>query len=354
LKLNRTKIAIMMGAAALLLAAFSPTYSADKMPAAKAGIVGQPKGKIAFIRDKNVWMVNLDKQMLGKADAFEKICEATNADGRLSWSPDNKEILFTRSGSIDVKSPDMMGGRHKVYDIFEAFLDSAYANNRLWWLRITSDLGSRDPEWSADGKKVVFWRDMNANYANSDYPSYQVCTMNPDGSSVEMIRKDWQVNTNEFMIAPSMAADGRLAFTYLFEQKPQGIVVIKPTEYMLSTDSLHARALKNLKKIAPSWSPDGKWIAYIFNDLNSPGVHIASPDFSEDYLVFVPPVGTNLYTVAPSFSPDSKWMTFSTSDGSIWVCDITGNGARRLSGPGLDSYPAWSKAVAKAPSIKTE
>ncbi|HEX2897130.1 MAG TPA: hypothetical protein VHP63_03670, partial [candidate division Zixibacteria bacterium] len=115
------------------------------------------------------------------------------------------------------------------------------------------------------------------------------------------------------------------------------------TEYMLSLDSLKARARKNLKKVAPSWSPDGKWIACVYNDMNAPGVYVASPDFKENYVVFVPPVGANLYTMSPSFSPDSKWLTFATTDGSIWITDITGSGARRLSGPGLDTSPSWSK-----------
>jgi Tol biopolymer transport system component len=72
-------------------------------------------------------------------------------------------------------------------------------------------------------------------------------------------------------------------------------------------------------------------------------LYIASPDLKERYLVFAPPPGTSLHTVSPSFSPDSKWLTFSTTDGSIWICDITGTGARRLSGPGDDKFSAWSK-----------
>lgn len=331
------------GLAFLLLAAVSTIDAADKMPADQAGIISPPKGKIAFLRDKNVWVLDLDRQSQGKSDALQLICEASNGDGRLSWSPDNKKILFTRSGTIDLKAPDMMGGRHKIYDIFTAFLDSAYANNKGFWMGVTTNLGGRDPEWGLGSNKVVFWQDMNANTVNAIFPNYQICTMNPDGSSLELIRKDWQNFDSTFMIAPSMSNDGRLAVTMLFENKPQGIVVLAPNEYTLSLDSLKARARKNLKKVAPSWSQDSKWIAYVLNDLNNPGVYVASPDFKENYLVFVPPVGANLYTMSPSFAPDSKWLTFATTDGSIWICDITGSGARRLSGPGLDSSPAWSK-----------
>lgn len=349
------KIGFLAACVSFLLAfAATEISSAENMPADKAGIISSPTGKIAFIRDKNVWVMDLEKHAQGKSDAMFMVCEATNADGRLTWSPDNSRIMFTRSGVLDLKGPDLMGGRHKVYDIFTAFLDSAYSNNKLWWRRVTESLGSRDPEWSNDGKSIVYWRDMNANYADAEFPNYQVCFMKPDGSSIEMMRKDWQVTPGDYMIAPSLSTKGQLAFTFFYDQKPQGIVVLKPEEFMLPYDSLRERSKKTLRKIAPTWSPDSKWIAYIFNDIENPGVYISTPDFKENYLVFVPPVGTNLYTVGPSFSPDSKWLTYSTSDGSIWISDITGKGARRLSGPGLDSYPAWSRGESSSSTSSDE
>ena len=93
MNLNWTRL-LTVGCSFLLLAAVTTTESADKMPADKAGIISSPTGKIAFLRDKNVWIVDLDRQLQGKADAFQLICESGNGDGRLSWSLDNKEILF--------------------------------------------------------------------------------------------------------------------------------------------------------------------------------------------------------------------------------------------------------------------
>ncbi len=122
-----------------------------------------------------------------------------------------------------------------------------------------------------------------------------------------------------------------------------GIAVLPESRLMMPMDSVAMLAAQNLKADAPSWSPDGNWLAYVNVDFDDNSIRIATPDLKEHYLVWEPPPNTFIYPVAPSFSPDSKWLTFSTDDGSIWICDIMGNGTRRVTGPGTDKWPAWSK-----------
>ncbi len=326
--------------ATVLVMLSAASFAADKLPSAKAGEIGDPSGQIAFIRNGNIWIANAD------GANQQMICEVTNADGRLSWSPDNRNIVFTRSGKVQLTGPDpMVGGFHKVYDLFVAWLDSAYANNRLWWTRLTDDLGSRGPEWADDGSEILFYKDMNANTVNASGPNYQICSITPDGSEFEVLRKDWRNFAEDFLTNPSAGPNGKIAAVSMYDNKPQGLVLIDRENPMITVDSIRAATLKNLKRAAPCFSPDGNWIAYVYNDMEQPGVYIATADLSEHYLVFSPPVGTMLYTVAPSFSPDSKWLTFATIDGSVWISDITGNGARRVTPPGLDKNPAWSKAA---------
>ncbi len=313
---------------------------AQKLSSAQAGTISAPTGKIAFIREKNIFV------MEANGANQTKTCEAGNADGRLSWAPDNKRIAFTRSGTVDLRGPDMLGGRHKVYDLFVAYTDSAKVGNTLWWNRLTTDLGSRDAEWSQDGNSLIFFKDVNADKASSSYPNYQICMTNAEGGDFQVLRKDWATMT-EFLTYPSMNSEGTIAFVHMYNNKPQGMVVLPKSRMMLSIDSIGLLSKKMLGCIAPSWSPDNKWIAYVKSDINKPGIFITKPDLSAQYLVFEPPVGTSLYTMAPSFSPDSKWLTFATTDGSIWIIDITGNSAKRLTGPGLDMAPAWSKPSKK-------
>ena len=322
----------------VLLSAAS--FAADKLPPEKAGEIGEPTGQIAFIRNGNIWVINAD------GTSPQLVTEVTNADGRLSWSPDNRRIIFPRSGKVSLQGPDpMVGGFHKVYDLFIAYLDSAYNNNTMWWTRITEDLGSRGPEWNEDGNEIIFYKDMNANIANAGSPNYQICTIAPDGSDFTVLRKDWQNFGDDFLINPSLSPDGKIAAVSMYDMKPQGMLIFDRANPMIPIDSIRAWTMKNLKKVAPSWSPDGKWLAYVFNDMNNPGIYVTTPDLSEEYLVFKPPVGTMLYNLPPSWSPDGKWLTFATIDGSVWVSAITGERARRVTPPGLDKNPAWSKGT---------
>jgi Tol biopolymer transport system component len=319
----------------LVLPATQLALSQDKMPADKIGEIGVPDGKIAFIRGKDLWVMNIDgtQQMM--------VQEAQNCDGRLCWGPDNRQIVFTRSGKVDLKGPDWLGGYHKVYDLFIASLDSAEIGNTNFFRRVTDDVGSRDPQWTADNK-IIFQKDMFGNHVNATMPNYQICIVDTNGFNVQILRDDWRMMSERFLVSPSMGPNGDIAFVFFFDMSPQGLVVLPRDKMMMSLDSIQARSEKNLKCVSPAWSPDGQWIAYVKNDINDGGLYICTPDMEERYLVFDPPVGTYLYTVPASFSPNSRWLTFSTTDGSIWICDIGGNNAKRLSGPGLDKWPAWS------------
>ncbi len=328
----------LIGTALLATSLLCASVSAQYLPKERAGVVGKPAGKIAFLREKNVWIMDVDNTNQ------QKVCEATNADGRLSWSADGERIAFTRGGTVNLKGPDLLGGFYKVYDIFQVILDSVYNNNTEYWIRPTLDLGSRDPEWSADGQKIIFWKDMNANRPNAGEPNYQICIMDPDGNDVQMIRKDWQ-NPTAMLKSPTMNAAGDIACIVfsIADKKEVGLAVIPAGKYMMSMDTIIAQARRNQSWIGPAWSPDGKWIAAVSGKMNDASVYILSADLKEKFLVFKPSVGLTTATFAPSWSPDGKWLTFSTQDGSVWICDITGQGAKRLTGPGADFGPAWSK-----------
>ncbi len=322
----------------LILAAASVSATTrEKLPVDSVGRIDTPTGRIAFVRNGDIWVM--------KADGTEqkRICQVSNAEGRLSWSPDNKRIVFTRSGSVDLQEPDMAGTRHKVYDLFICYLDSADAGNTKYWTRLTDSLGARGPEWSGDSNTILFWRDMNANRVNARSANYQLCVVNLVTGIATPLRQNWQPDEELFLITPSMNSRGEIAFVFFDESSPGGLVVMPTDQIGVELDSIKVIAEENQGLVAPSWSPDDRWLAVVGNYPDDSGLYVATPDLQQKYIVVLPTARTSISKYPPSFSPDSRWLTFATSDGAIWICDITGNGLKRLTRPGNDEAPCWSR-----------
>ncbi len=318
---------------------FGQTDEIAKMPKEKAGTISQPTGKIAFIRDKNVWVMDWNGQ-----NQF-KLVTAENASGKLSWSPDGKSVAFCRFGQVDLQGPDHLGGKHKVWDIFVGYLDSALQAEKPttnWWRRLTFDLGGRYPEWFRGKNKIIFTKDLNANLVNALTPNYQVCFMDSTGGSYEILRTDWKDSQNH-MLMPTLGPDDKFAFVYVENVNPAGIIISSLNRKTLSKADMSGQLKFIPKGTAPAWSPDGKWIAYIMGSVENQAIYITNDILSEKYLVFKPAVGQTLQTFPLSWSPDSKWLTFALGDGSIWIVDITGNGLRQIAGSGANEAPAWSQ-----------
>lgn len=92
----------------------------------------------------------------------------------------------------------------------------------------------------------------------------------------------------------------------------------------------------------PSWSPDGKWIAFQSNRDGHYRIWLIAPDGTQAH-----PAAKEPYEERePAWSPDGKWLAFTSSrDGKfdIWARNIADGGVRKLSnGPGGNSRASWS------------
>lgn len=271
------------------------------------------------------------------------VCHVSNAEGRLSWSPDNEKIIFTRSGLVDLKGPDLVGGRHKVYDLFVCSLDSASAGNLKYWERLTNTLGARGPEWTPDGKSVLFWQDVNASLISAREPNYQLSLYEFIDESITPLRGDWQTNRQFFLVTPSMNGQGLIAFVFFSEFQPGGVVVLPSGDISIPLDSIRTLASRNAGFVAPAWSPDGNQLALVGNYPDDSGLYVCQPDLSNRRLVTLSPSGSQISKYPPSFSPDSRWLVFSTSDGSLWIANVASGNLKRLTRPGQDEAPCWSR-----------
>jgi Tol biopolymer transport system component len=100
-----------------------------------------------------------------------------------------------------------------------------------------------------------------------------------------------------------------------------------PTLSVVDPDSREVRAIPVPEGdyTRPSWSPDGKWLAFGYTDLRLSApvlIYVARPDGTEFKQVSKPNRGFGRYShTDPCWSPDSKFIVFHSSRGSG---DMTG------------------------------
>jgi Tol biopolymer transport system component len=320
----------------------APTGSPQVQVMQKEEIGAKPGGLIAFVRDGNVWIMDSD----GKNQ--QQICAADNGRGRLSFSPDNKMVAFVREGREASKLPSGEGGAHLLTDIFIAYLDSARTNPG-WWKRWTFGLGASNPEWQKDGTIYVQY-DIHANEVDYILPSFQIAKIIGEGDEFTVLRKDTE-SLNTSMRSPTLSPDGKkLAYEIFFDPDPnsyrpkfRGVKVIAMANIMMTEDSIRVPGKGLESAVAPSWSPDGKWLAFVENDLRNSGLYIFNTDSGEKRLVYSPPVTKQIMPNPPGWAPNSKWLCFATSDGVVYTVDINGDRLTPLTGTGNIGYPTWSK-----------
>lgn len=95
---------------------------------------------------------------------------------------------------------------------------------------------------------------------------------------------------------------------------------------------------------APSWSPDGKWIAR-FSDGSGEYQLVLSDQFGGNERTIQLKNPNFYYT--PAWSPDSKHLAFTDADRVLWCVEIESGKARRIDSEGFAHperviYPAWS------------
>lgn len=95
--------------------------------------------------------------------------------------------------------------------------------------------------------------------------------------------------------------------------------------------------------VRPSWSPDGKWLAYQANeDTEGNAIWLVNRDGSGKRRL-TDGVGDDR---RPSWSPDGQWISFDSIRGTsrdIWVVAISGGAPRQVTrDSGVEEYSSWS------------
>lgn len=97
---------------------------------------------------------------------------------------------------------------------------------------------------------------------------------------------------------------------------------------------------RELFQDAPSWSRDGRKIAFASDRDGRYGIYVMRADGTRSHRLLVSDRGN----AAPSWSPDGRWIVFSEGVAGLYVTSADGRRVRRLTHPEFtkDLDPSWS------------
>lgn len=237
------------------------------------------------------------------------------------WSPDGSRLAFSAPrdrGSFGISVMDADGGGEK---------------------RLTSDPAlDGNPAWSPDGSQIAF--------ASNRLGPTHVHVMGADGSNPHAVGPPHSTT-------PDWSPDGSLiAFAQL------GIAVMRPDGTGVRNLTHHGR------DIYPSWSPDGSRLAYVSDRDGTWEIWTVNADGSGQSRLtsgsrsVCAGRGCSVPRFRPSWSPDGKQIAFTHDrDGraQVYVMNADGTGQKRLTSHHMDAQDvSWQPAVDLVASTRAQ
>jgi TolB protein len=249
-------------------------------------------------------------------------CCGISSENSPAWSRDGSALAFVRS---TLRGSDF---------VFEVHVREIGRPARRVTRPGPGDIDSA-PSWSPDGRLIAFTRDNADAYTRSIY------VVAPDGSGLRRLTQGAQDDD------PAWSPDGR---KLAFSRHPRNAFVYWPGRAQLmvvSPDGSNLRGFpRALRGREPAWSPDGRRLAFLsYRDRNG---RTCDRDhcYTNAELYVMPADGarlrrltrTKLDEARPTWSPDGRWIAFER-DGRLYRMRAGGGRARFIAKGGS---PAWS------------
>jgi dipeptidyl aminopeptidase/acylaminoacyl peptidase len=210
--------------------------------------------------------------------------QLTDLGGRinaLNWSPDGRWIAFSgdRYGGFDIWKVAVPGGEvHRLtYDIrYDVY-----------------------PAWTPDSKKIVYDR------LDDRWVDHEVLEISAEGGNPRLIIEEtdfFDYGSGRTFGYPLVSPDGR---TVLFRSHRSGWI----NYWIVPLDGGEARpiAAENADQSDARWSPDGESIVFISNHDGTQDLRVVSPDGGDPRILVAPEMGV---CASPEWSPDGKYISY--------------------------------------------
>ncbi len=262
--------------------------------AAPAGASGQPAPARPALTGRIVLQTSSGGDIVAvNADGTRAVTLGAGLDP--AWSPDGKQIAFTR-----------WTNKQGVYVV-----NADGSNERL----VFEVNGAKSPTWSPDGTKIAF----GAVYKRESRPP------RPGSSAPATVTDYWRISVvnlasgqktdvmldgDQQAFTPSWGADGRFVYKGV-----RGLFVTSETGWPTAITS-------NPLQVSPAWSPDGSKIAVMVDQHDHWDIAVLNSDgggltflTSTPFVMFTKAINN----VAPAWSPDGRSLAFLSDREGAWA-----------------------------------
>lgn len=325
-----------LGLTSAVILATSPIWAQFKE--APEGGFPPATGRIAFVRDQDVWVMAAD------GSGPRQLVPSGRVANRVAWSPDNSEIMYCQDGFQQYELPAGGGGKIKLYDIFVARVD-APKNVK----QISDDAMSASPSYFPDGVRIAFTRNLNTFDLTKEFPNFQVYVGGIHGNPKPTLLNKGEPSPTLQLLTPAVSPDGsRIACVVTNEdvltspKQSLGIAVFPAEGFKGTVEEAYQAAARIPTASGPAWSPDGKYLAYVDATVEPRSLALYDFERKTKRVIYKPLKGFDLATSPPSWSKDGNWLVFSNVKGNLLLVDRNGANLKALTKGGTDAYPAFS------------
>ena len=201
------------------------------------------------------------------------------------------------------------------------------------------------PAWSPDGRQIVYQSSQDENWETGNWEIY---VMNADGSNVTRLTHHPELDRYPKRDRyPTWSPDGRRIAFHSNRDGADGVFNI----YVMNADGSNVTRLTNRLKSGwnPAWSPDGRRISFYSLRAGNLDIYVMDADGADVTRLTNHPgqnAGQNVVPQPHAWSPDGSHIAFSSfraGNFDIYVMDTDGSNVTRLTNhPELDVTPAWS------------